>query len=106
MKEGSYHTSIQKKRKSDEICTSITVMKLRRKRIGNKRERELMKGGRKEKEVEREGDDLTMRKAEYTTLLAVGMTCPPPLCRGSCAMTASRILNFTFLIAREGIYSG
>lgn len=58
------------------------------------------------REGEREGDDLTMRKAEYTTLLAVGMTCPPPLCRGSCAMTASRILNFTFLIAREGIYSG
>ncbi len=29
------------------------------------------------------GDDLTMRKAEYTTLLAVGMTWPPPLWRGS-----------------------
>lgn len=44
-------------------------------------------------------NDLTMRKAEYTTLLAVGMTWPPPLWRGSCAMTASRILNLTFLMA-------
>lgn len=26
---------------------------------------------------------LTMRKAEYTTLLAVGMTWPPPRCSGS-----------------------
>ncbi len=46
-----------------------------------------------------EADDLTMRKAEYTTLLAVGMTWPPPLWRGSWAMTASRILNLTFLMA-------
>lgn len=45
------------------------------------------------------GDELTMRKAEYTTLLAVGMTWPPPLWRGSWAMTASRILNLTFLMA-------
>lgn len=43
----------------------------------------------------------TMRKAEYTTLLAVGMTWPPPLWRGSWAMTASRILNLTFLMAAE-----
>jgi len=26
---------------------------------------------------------LTIRKAEYTTLRAVGMICPPPLCKGS-----------------------
>lgn len=48
------------------------------------------------------GVDLTMRKAEYTTLLAVGMTWPPPLWRGSCAITASRILNLTFLMAEDG----
>lgn len=45
--------------------------------------------------------ELTMRKAEYTTLLAVGMTWPPPLCRGSWAITASRILNLTFLMAES-----
>lgn len=45
---------------------------------------------------------LTIRKAEYTTLRAVGMICPPPRCKGSWAITASRILNFTLRITEEG----
>lgn len=37
-----------------------------------------------DEEKNRAGEsDLTMRKAEYTTLLAVGMTWPPPLWSGS-----------------------
>lgn len=36
-------------------------------------------------------------KKKYT-LRAVGIICPPPLWRGSLAITASNILNFTFLI--------
>lgn len=42
---------------------------------------------------------LTIRKAEYATRREVGMICPPPLWIGSPAITASKILNFTFLIA-------
>lgn len=53
--------------------------------------------------IEKKGNEggLTMRKAEYTTLLAVGMTWPPPRCSGSCATSASRILNLTFLMAER-----
>ena len=42
---------------------------------------------------------ITIKNAEYATLRAVGIICPPPLCIGSCAITASNILNFTFLMA-------
>jgi len=42
---------------------------------------------------------LTIRNAEYATRRAVGIICPPPLWIGSPAITASRILNFTFLMA-------
>lgn len=55
-----------------------------------KENNELLQGGR---------GKLTIRKAEYTTLLAVGMTWPPPRWRGSWATRASRILNLTFLMA-------
>ena len=42
---------------------------------------------------------LAIRNAEYATLLAVGIICPPPLWIGSPAITASRILNFTLRMA-------
>ena len=47
----------------------------------------------------RQLSELTIRNAEYATRLAVGMICPPPLWIGSPAITASKILNLTFLIA-------
>ena len=47
----------------------------------------------------RDRRQLTIRNAEYATRRAVGMICPPPLWIGSPAITASKILNFTFLMA-------
>lgn len=46
-----------------------------------------------------------MTNAEKATLLAVGMNCPPPLCKGSSDILASSTLNLTFLMAGEKVKS-